>query len=238
MKKAIILSLLLFLPIISVAQIVRIPDVNFRQQLISLGYDTNDDGKIQASEAKAVTELDIKNMGIVNLEGINSFTNLKELQIAENKIGKLDVSNLKNLTGLYAYDNPLTDVNVKGLTQLKNLMLNNNGGKYGFDRSFIRTLDVSTLSSLEDLRCSGNILASLDVSGLNKLEHLECYKNRLTSVSLRKAPNLKHIDLNNNPLEVTVDIRGLVNLEYFNCEGCNLIFLNMSGTIKLKDLRW
>jgi protein phosphatase 1 regulatory subunit 7 len=238
MKKALILSVLLFLPIISFAQVVRIPDPNFRQRLIALGYDTNDDGKIQISEAKEVKELDIKNLGIVNLEGISSFTNLKEFDCAQNKIAKIDVSNLKNLTGLYAWDNPLTEVNVTGLTQLKNLMVNNNGGQYGMERSFIRTLDVSTLTNLEDLRCSSNLLTKLDVSGLNKLERIDCIKNNLETVLLRKAPNLKYVNLEKNPLQVTVDIRGLVNLEYFNCEGCNLIFLNMSGTVKLKELIW
>jgi protein phosphatase 1 regulatory subunit 7 len=236
--RTIFLSLLLFLPILANAQVVRIPDAVFRGQLIALGYDTNDDGKIQVSEAKEVTNLDVKSLGIVNLEGINSFTNMKQLDVANNKIGKIDVSNLKKLEGLYAWDNPLTEVNVTGLTQLRNLMVNNNGGNYGLSRSFIKTLDVSTLVSLEDLRCQGNLLTKIDVSGLNKLDSLQCMKNNLESVSLRKAPNLRYVDLSNNPLQVTVDIRGLINLEYFDCKGCNLIYLNMSGTVKLKNLSW
>lgn len=236
--KTLIILLFLACPFLINAQVIRIPDPVFRQQVIALGYDENDNGKIEISEAKNVKELVLANLGIVNLEGINSFTNLEELQIEQNRIAKLDVSKLKNLAGLYAWDNPLTEVNVTGLTKLKNFYVHNNGGTFGVERSFIKTLDVSTLSSLEDLRCSGNMITNLDVSGLNKLESIQCFKNRLTSVSLRKAPNLKYVHIGNNPLEITVDIRGLVNLEYFNCEGCNLIFMNMSGTVKLKELIW
>lgn len=236
--KIFILFLLLAFPFLANAQAIRIPDPAFRQQIIALGYDENDNGKIEVSEVKNIKELVLKNLGIVNLEGINSFTNLEELQIEQNKIAKLDVSKLKNLTGLYAWDNPLTEVNVTGLTKLKNFYVHNNGGNFGVERSFIKTLDVSTLSSLEDLRCSGNMITKLDVSGLNKLESIQCFKNRLDTVLLRKAPNLKYVHIGNNPLEMTVDIRGLVNLEYFNCEGCKLLFLNMSGTVKLKELIW
>lgn len=236
--KVFILFLLLAAPFLANAQAIRIPDPAFRQRLIALGYDENDNGKIEVSEVKDVTDLDLTNLGIVNLEGINSFTNLRELQIPQNKIAKLDVSKLKNLTGLYAWDNPLTEINVTGLTKLKNLYVHNNGGPYGVMLSYLRTLDVSSLTNLEDLRCSNNRIANLDVSGLQKLERIDCQNNLLNSVALTKAPNLKYIDLRKNPLEITVDIRGLIYLEYFNCEGCQLIFLNMSGTVSLKTLYW
>lgn len=236
--KLIMLFLLFASPILVNGQAIRIPDTAFRQKLIALGYDENDNGKIEVSEVKDITDLDLTDSGIVNLEGINSFTNLRELQVPQNRLVKLDVSKLKNLTGLYAWNNPLTEVNVTGLTKLKNLYIHNVGGQYGIALSYIKTLDVSTLTSLEDLNCSNNRLTKLDVSGLQKLERIECKNNLLNSVALTKAPNLKHIDLEKNPLEVTVDIRGLTYLEYFNCQGCRLLFLNMSGTISLKTLYW
>jgi hypothetical protein len=37
------------------AQIVNIPDANFKSTLIGLGVDTNGDGQIQVGEAKVVT---------------------------------------------------------------------------------------------------------------------------------------------------------------------------------------
>lgn len=42
-------------------------------------YDANNDGKIQLSEAKLVTVLDLHEKGLVSLEGIDQFENLAEL---------------------------------------------------------------------------------------------------------------------------------------------------------------
>ena len=80
--EAIFLTLLLLLPIIADAQVVRMPDKKFKEAVIALGHDTNDDEQIQIAEAKKVTVLNINNLGIVNLEGINSFTNLELSQSA------------------------------------------------------------------------------------------------------------------------------------------------------------
>ncbi len=236
--KVFILFLLLAVPFLVNAQSIRIPDPAFRDKLIALGYDTNDNGKLEVSEVKDIKELSLTESNIINVEGINSFVNLEELNLNRNKIAKVDVSNLKKLKGLYVSDNPLTEINVTGLTQLVNLFLANHGGQYGNLRSFLRELDVSTLTNLEELRCDRNMLTKLDVSGLNKLERLTCESNLLESVVLNKAPNLNYVDLKKNPIAVTIDIRGLVNLEYFNCKDCQLIYLNMSGTIKLKELEW
>lgn len=236
--KIFILILLLAFPFLIDAQTVRIPDAAFKQRLIALGIDANDNGNIEMAEAATVTELELNNLGIVNLEGINSFKNLEELSCSDNKITKLDLTRLKKLKGLYAVNNPLAELNVTGLTELVNLYVHNFGGQYGFGRSFLKNLDVSTLTNLKQLKCSRNLLTKLDVGALKNLEILECEANRLESVSLKNAQNLKQINLRENPLVGTVDIRGLVNLEYFNCEGCQLLYLNMSGTLKLKELVW
>ena len=68
------------------AQIVNIPDANFKAKLIALGVDTNGDGNIQNSEATAVINLDVENSLINSLVGIQSFTNLQELTCRSNQI--------------------------------------------------------------------------------------------------------------------------------------------------------
>ena len=211
-------------------QVVRIPDPNFKQRVIALGYDTNGDNQIQVAEAQQVTKLYLNDLGIVNLEGINSFTNLDELGCYNNKLSSLDVSKLKKLKYLYANNNRISSLNITGLTQLEHLYIQGN--------LFIDLLDVSKLTNLKELYFSDNRVPALDVSGLNQLETIEGENNRLEAVLLRKAPRLKSVNLKNNPIPVTVDIRGLTNLEYFNFEGCNLLFINFSGTVSLKKYYW
>lgn len=213
------------------SQVVKIPDPAFKQRIIALGFDTNEDGQIQVSEAQQVTKLYVDNLGIVNMEGINSFTNLEELGCYQNKLSALDVSKLKKLKYLYAYDNRIQNLNINGLTKLEHLFIQNN--------VFIAGVDFTKFPALTDIRCFGNRLTKLDVSGLNQLTRLECANNRIESAIVNKAPNLKHIDIKGNPIkEGTIDIRFLVYLEYFDAEDCNLVTLNLSGTVSLKNLFW
>ena len=68
------------------AQIVNIPDVNFKNFLLS-GYDSNNDNEIQFSEANSVNGLMyIAGLGISNMNGIEAFTNIDELYCHNNQI--------------------------------------------------------------------------------------------------------------------------------------------------------
>lgn len=212
------------------SQIVRIPDPNFKQRLIALGYDTNDDSQIQVSEAQKVTNLYINDLGVVNLEGINSFINLEEFGCYNNKITLLDVSKLKKLKFLYAQNNRINTININEATQLEHL--------YVQDNLFIKEMDISKLINLKELYISNNRIKNLDVSGLNELETIEAENSKIETVALRKAPKLKSINLKNNPISTTIDIRGLTNLIYFDFSDCNLIYINFSGTINLKKYSW
>lgn len=212
------------------SQTVRIPDNRFKQQVIALGYDLNDDNQIQISEAQKVKTLYINDLGIVNLEGINSFTNLEELGCYNNKLTLLDVSKLKKLKFLYAFNNRIASLNINGLVQLEHLHIQNN--------SFITSLDATKFIHLKELNISGNRISKLDVTGLTSLEKIDADDNKILSIKVRSAPNLQRLSVKNNPIQNTIDIRGLTYLEYLNCEGCQLLFINFSGTVSLKECFW
>lgn len=110
----ILLSILLFSGYIQ-AQIVNIPDANFKTKLLqasptnfipiakdenenSIAIDINGDGEIQESEALNVYYLNVFNSNISSLEGINSFSNLKSLSVSSNQIsGIINLNALLNL---------------------------------------------------------------------------------------------------------------------------------------------
>ena len=94
MKKLVVL--LLFFTCIVNAQVVNIPDANFKAKLISLGIDTNADGEIQNSEASVVTALDVYNQNITDLTGISSFVNLNILFCSNNSISNLNLTGLRS----------------------------------------------------------------------------------------------------------------------------------------------
>ena len=93
---------------------IAIPDANFEQALIDLGYDTNGlTGNILQSQAEAITILEVENKDISSLTGIGYFVNLVELNYRSNNIETLDgIENLIGLERLIGYQNPLMSLDV------------------------------------------------------------------------------------------------------------------------------
>ncbi len=78
------------------SEVVYIPDANFKAKLIAHGYDTNSDGKIQFTEATAVTgSLGVSSSDISDLTGLEAFTNISGLSCSNNNITKVDVSHIR-----------------------------------------------------------------------------------------------------------------------------------------------
>ena len=127
MKKILYLLLLLF-GITIQAQVVTIPDTNFKAKLLEaspateiaedsngnfITIDTNSDGEIQESEALTVFKLHLYNSGIADISGIAAFENLTYLECSSNLLTELDLSNNPNIEDLWITNNPFEYVNVK-----------------------------------------------------------------------------------------------------------------------------
>lgn len=90
----------------------------------NMKIDANDDGEITQQEAALVFQLDVNNSSIVNLVGIDFFTNLTSLNCNQNNIVVINASNLINLVSLDASSNAsLVSINLKNGTN-ENIILN------------------------------------------------------------------------------------------------------------------
>ena len=76
------------------------PDENFREYVKS-SFDKDGDGVLSAEEIAAVTKIDVYDMGISDLTGIEYFTDLAFLNCNKNNLTALDVSNNTALTELF-----------------------------------------------------------------------------------------------------------------------------------------
>ena len=117
-------------------------------------------------------------------------------------------------------------LNVSGLTLLIKLDCSGN---------YLTSLDVSGLTSLIDLDCIGNDLTSLDVSGLTSLMHLDCSGNKLTSLNVSGLTSLRTLNCTGNDL-TSLNMSGLTNLFTLNCNGNKLTSLDVSGLTNLSTL--
>ncbi|MCH7534840.1 MAG: T9SS type A sorting domain-containing protein [Bacteroidetes bacterium] len=180
--KKLLFFLLIFSQSLS-AQIVNIPDVNFKNELINnSSINTNWDYEIQVSEATAFTGMiSVDFWGISDLTGIEAFTALTYLSCAANSLTSLDISACTSLTTLYCYMNDLTSLDISNNTALTYLRCNAN---------LLTSLDLSNNTALIDLYCQDNSLTSLDVSGAKALTNLLCHNNSLTSLDVRNGNNV------------------------------------------------
>ena len=98
---------------IGVGQVTYVPDDNFEQALINLGYDTFLDDNVTTASIDTVTYLDISFQSISDLTGIEAFTALTTLWCIDNQLTSLDVSNNTNLAEFWCSNNPLIALTVK-----------------------------------------------------------------------------------------------------------------------------
>lgn len=216
MKKNILFIGALLLGLHVHAQIVDIPDANFKNALVNdevadLGnffyedVDTNNDGEIQLSEAEAVVRLNVNFYAISSMEGIEYFINIFELECEDNLLTSLDITQNINLSALYCGNNSITELDVSQ---------NINLGILWCYQNEISSLDVTMLPSLLNLHCRLNNLNELDVSQNLNLSTLYCGFNNLTQ------------------LEVSLN----TSLALFSCVANNISNLDVTQNIKLYHL--
>lgn len=228
--------ILLFAQCCLLAQVVDIPDVNFKNALVNTlcvdtdgddvgdsDADINNDGEIQVSEAEVVKWLNVSVGYAQSLIGINSFNQLEKLDCSSNQLLNLDVQELSNLKQLICNYNQLTTLNIQGLSNLETLICFYNQ---------LTILDVQGLSSLRTLRCYSNKLNTLNVQGLNNLEYFSCSLNQLSDLDVQGLNNLKSLACSDNQL-TNLNLQGVNNLTQLFCENNQLTNLNVQGFLNL-----
>lgn len=218
--------ILIFLTVICNAQIVNIPNANFKAKLIELGKDTNADGQIQLAEALAVTSLGLSDASISDITGIEAFTNLQSLYCNNNQLTALNLQGLTNLQTLLCSNNQITTLNVQGLTNLQYLYC---------DYNQLPSLNLQGLTNLYDLRCIYNQLTTLNVQGLTNLQYLYCYNNQLSTLNLQGLTNLYDLRCDSNQL-TSLNVQGLPILQTLLCSENQLTTLNVQGLTNLQML--
>ncbi|MDC3390559.1 leucine-rich repeat domain-containing protein, partial [Flavobacteriales bacterium] len=197
MKK--LLLILLCLPMLVMAQQTYVPDDNFEQAVINLGYDNVLDDSVLTANIDTISTLFVGWLQISDLTGIEDFTALTYLDCSYNGITSLDVSGLTALTVLHCDNNNIPNLSLSTNTALTTLTCND---------TYLTSLDVSNNTSLEYLDCSHsyNQLTSLDVSANTSLEYLDCSQNQLTSLDVSANTSLEYLDCSQNQL-TSLDLR-------------------------------
>ncbi|WP_264537611.1 T9SS type A sorting domain-containing protein [Flavobacterium sp. N1736] len=225
------------------AQVITIPDANFKAALIAAdpealnysaldkdGYglkvDANDDGEIQQSEGLLIATLYVTGKDILTLDGIQEFKNLKFLDCSQNNITTLDLSALVKLESLFCDFNSLNNLNLENLSQLRDLSCVNNQ---------LTSLDLRSSVNLKFLYCASNNLSNLNISGLSKITQIDYSYNSLSNLDISNLSALDYLGCFSNQI-ISLNLDNFNKLEVLYCGNNELTDLNLTNLPKLKHL--
>ncbi|WNE40518.1 MAG: hypothetical protein GBAus27B_000585 [Mycoplasmataceae bacterium] len=138
-----------------------------------------------------ITELNIRNKSLIGSLDLAGFVNLTELDCADNRLTKLDLTENSKLKKLECNYNQFVELFFPIVGELKELDCRNNQ---------LVELDLSNCPNLVELNCSKNRLTKLDLTNQSNLEGLDCSNNKLTKLKLPIKNKLRLIEANDNLL--------------------------------------
>ena len=238
-------------------------DSKIKAKLISLGADLNKDGKLTPKELRDATQgryengeyieaiiesVDLSNLGLTSVEGIQYLSGLKEINLSHNKISDLTpLSYMMNLKKIDLSYNNITDISklpnyavnsvaaktvnlshnqIKDISCVKNWVITNTttycGWQSGGDPNF-RVLDLDfSYNKIEDISA---------VKNYKTLAKLNLSHNNITDISSLKDYNFllnEEIEEDNEWSEIREDLSNFKGIDLSS----NYIDLTQAGNKK------
>lgn len=206
---------------VSYGQFFTLPDTNFRNCLINRYKSVlNTSNQLVIAQATAFTGvLDCSNSSITNVDGLQYFTNVSEINLATNKLNGLpNILALTNLTRIDVSENNLSTLpDMTKYKRLKRLFAQRNYLKalpslaqndslielYVHTNSLDTLPDLSNLKQLIFLNVVHNKLKYLpNIEKLTELQSIICWENYITTIqSLANLDKLTILDASSNLLK-------------------------------------
>ncbi|MGH1387840.1 matrixin family metalloprotease [Kordia sp.] len=207
---------------------IYVPDDNFEAYLESngMGNGVANDDIVTKTNISGVTTLDVSNLNISDLTGIQSFTSLQSLNCSNNLFMSVDLSKNSLLETLHIEDGALTDLDISQNNALINLYCQNNN---------LTAIDLIHNGVLVNLDCFGNNLTLLNVTQNVNLLALNCSNNGISSINLTQNTVLENLNFSQNNLP-NLDVTQCPNLAYLIADNNNLTSVNITINTALKEL--
>jgi len=242
------------------AQIINIPDANFKVKLLGANssnliakdlngnyfkIDTNNDGEIQQSEANNVSELYLNmelnyiNYYITSVVGITNFTNLTKLDLSRNRIENLNITGMQYLTYINCNSNSdyLDSLTIENLPILDTLYCQGAGSNTS--TPFYSLLNLPLIKTINFIGCRFYNNTLDDLTSLENIYGNYGLKNSVTTLDLSNKPNLKIVELSQNNLDY-LNILANNTIEILNLAINHITSFNKTLFTNLKklDLSW
>ncbi|MCF6133391.1 DUF7619 domain-containing protein [Flavobacterium wongokense] len=238
MKNIYTAILLLIINLSASAQIVNIPDANFKAKLLSssttntvaqdasdanIKIDANNNGEIEVSEALAVRKLFYTNDGPPPFK-MNIGQTVQTIGPISDLTG---IAAFTNLEYLYVGSNELTTLDLSSNTLLQYLYCGNNQ---------LTSINLTGLVNLTYLNIRNNNFTSFSTAGLQALVIFDCRANEfLQSLTFNNNPALTHVTCSVCQLS-SLDVSSLTGLRNLECSVNNINSLNFGSINQLSEL--
>ena len=165
---------------------------------------------------------------LTSLKGLEFATNLTQLYCEDNLLTSLDVTKCPKLNTLHCFNNKIAGTLDVSSHKLLSYFYCYNNKITDFGNSV-------PLGSFDRLYCQDNQLTSLDVSSSSSLTDLKCGGNPLTSLIM--PIQLRKLDVSNAPDLKDLNLKDFWDLEELNCSGNQIENLSMNGVLGLDRLK-
>ena len=190
-----------------------VPDDNFEQALIDLGYDDVLDDYVLSSRIEQINDLDLSNKQISDLTGIKDFKELEILDVSGNNISLLNPADITDF---------IMEINLRENVISELIMDNgnywNNLESINLSSNPVQNIVIKDLNNLMTLKCeSCTSLASITLENLSDLYELSITGSQLAKIDLSKDVDDLYdgggdVDLRNNQsLECIKILDGYLN---------------------------
>lgn len=172
-----------------------------------------------------LSQLDLANNNISSIDLTNNKA-LTYLDLSKNNINSINLSNNKELKYLYMNDNNIEDIDLSNNTAILNLSLSNNN---------INSLSLSNNKELEFLVLSSNKMKNINLTNNVNIKELNIDSNTLENITLPDSKTLEKLDLHNNKLN-SIDVSNYSNLTKLTLSVNKLSTIDLSNNNNLKEL--
>lgn len=197
-----------------------LPNLSKLETIVAYG---NPIEKVYVNNDAALATLNLQNVSTNALSG----TGISIVEYNQAETLSLDFSGTKYTSLTIKNSTVLTSYDVSKNVQLTELNLCGN--------SFVKSVDVSTLTALTSLHVNECALESLNVDANVNLETLLCYNNKLSSLNLDNNIALKTLNASNNNL-TSLKLQNNIALTDVNVENNQLQSLNVRKCTQLVSL--
>ncbi|MDO6598064.1 hypothetical protein Q4512_14165, partial [Oceanihabitans sp. 2_MG-2023] len=221
------------------SQTTAIPDVNFEQELVNQGIDTNGlNGNILDVDAQAITNLTLGGTAISNITGINAFVNLIDLDLGNNPIVDIHLNALTQLTAINNRSNDaLNSIDFSQNIALENIYLSSNTAVVG--NSSITTLDFSQNINAIDITINYHgLVDDLILPVTNTLTDITIARINDATLDFSLIANLENLIINRSEVSTVITLPNVyTNLVYLSLSNIDIPTIDISNYINLEEIR-